>query len=304
MKPSMNIGLVGVGTMGSRMLARLVEQGHMVIARDIAPTAERRAAEAGATVVSSPAEVALRAHIVLLSLPMPADVIEVVSGSDGLFAGAQPGAVIVDLSTVDPATTRRNASQAAARSVGYLDAPVLGRPPGCGKWTLPVGGDADDLERARPILEVLAARVVHVGASGSGNIIKLLNNMMFSAINAVTTEVLAVCAAVGMDPQVFVSTVADSGAATVSNLFRELGPKILARDFSPAFSIDLLHKDVRLGMEMASGVKAPTVITPAGAMLIEMARARGYGAEDTGAVVKVFEAMTAVEVRPPVEARR
>lgn len=300
----MTVGLVGVGTMGSRMLARLLESGHSVVARDIAPEAERRAAQAGATVVGSPADVARRASLALLSLPVPADVDQVVAGDDGLLAGAQPGTIIVDLSTVDPDTTRRNASRAAAWGVGYLDAPVLGRPPGCGKWTLPVGGESADLERARPVLEVLAARVIHVGLSGAGNTVKLLNNMMFSAINAVTAEVLAVCAALGMDPKVFVDTVADSGAATVSNLFRELGPKILARDFSAAFSIDLLHKDVRLALEMASGVKAPTLITPAGLVLIEMARARGYGAEDTGAVVKVFEAMTAAEARPHTEVRR
>lgn len=285
------------------MLARLTECGHAVVARDVAPAAEQRASQAGATVVGSPAEVSCRANVVLLSLPMPADVEEVVARGDGLLVGAQPGAVIVDLSTIDPATTRRNAERAAERGVRYLDAPVLGRPPGCGRWTLPVGGEEAHLERVRPFLEVLAARVIHVGPSGSGNIVKLLNNMMFSAINAVTAEVLAVCAAVGMDPEVFVSTVAESGAATVSNLFRELGPKILARDFSPAFSIDLLHKDVRLGIEMASAARVPTVVTPASALLIEMARARGWGAEDTGAVVKVFEVLTATEVHPGTRAR-
>jgi 3-hydroxyisobutyrate dehydrogenase-like beta-hydroxyacid dehydrogenase len=242
--------------------------------------------------------VAAQAEIVLISVPMPHDVETVVTADDGLLSAARPGAVIADLSTVDPQTSRRNAASASARGVGYLDAPVLGRPPGCGKWTLPVGGAPADLERARPVLEVLAARVVHVGPSGSGNIVKILNNMMFSAINAVTAEVLAVCAAVGMDPQTFASTVAESGAATVSNLFRELAPKILARDFVPAFSVDLLHKDVRLGLELAAAAKVPTVITPAGALLIEMARARGWGAEDTGAVVKVFELLTASEVRP------
>lgn len=300
----MRVGLVGVGTMGSRILARLIESGHSVVARDIAPEAEHRAAQAGATVAGSPAEVARRASLILLSLPMPADVDQVVGGDDGLLAGAQPGAIIVDLSTVDPDTTRRNAARAAARAVGYLDAPVLGRPPGCGRWTLPVGGEASQLERARPVLQTLAARVIHVGSSGAGNVVKLLNNMMFSAINAVTAEVLAVCAALGMDPHVFVSAVADSGAATVSNLFRELGPKILARDFSPAFSIDLLHKDVRLALEMASRAKAPTVITPAGLVLIEMARARGHGAEDTGAVVKVFEALRTAGGKPGGEVRR
>jgi len=304
MSTPQTVGLIGVGTMGSRMLQRLQETGHTVVARDSAPEAERRAAAAGAAIAASPLEVARRAQIVLLSLPLPADVEKVVAAEDGVLAGAQPGTVIVDLSTVDPETTRRNAARAAARGVGYLDAPVLGRPPACGRWTLPVGGAAADLERVRPILEVLAARLIHVGPHGWGNVVKLLNNMMFSAINAVTAEVLAVCAAVGMDPQVFVNAVAESGAATVSNLFRELGPKILSRDFSPAFSVDLLHKDVRLALAMAADARAPTVITPATAVLLEMARAKGYGAEDSGAVVKVLEALTGREVHPGTEERR
>lgn len=292
------VGLIGVGTMGGRILERLLAAGYAVIARDISPQAEHRAAQAGAVVASSPAEVARRTGIVLLSLPLPADVDQAVAGEDGILAGAQAGSLIVDLSTVDPETTRRNAALAAAHGVGYLDAPVLGRPPACGRWTLPIGGAAADLERARPVLEVLASRLIHVGPSGWGNIVKLLNNMMFSAINAVTAEVLALCAALGMDPQVFVSTVADSGAATVSNLFRELGPKILARDFTPTFSLGLLHKDVRLALEMAAAARAPTIITPATAVLLEMARARGYDAEDSSAVVKVLEALTGREVRP------
>ncbi|MDQ7849250.1 MAG: NAD(P)-dependent oxidoreductase [Armatimonadota bacterium] len=292
------VGLIGVGTMGSRMLERLIAAGYTVVARDISPQAESRAAQAGALVAASPAAVARQAGIVLLSLPMPADVDRVVAAEDGILAGAPEGSLIVDLSTVDPETTRRNAARAAQRGVGYLDAPVLGRPPACGRWTLPVGGAATDLERARPVLEVLASRLIHVGPSGWGNIVKLLNNMMFSAINAVTAEVLAVCAALGMDPQVFLSTVADSGAATVSNLFRELGPKILSRDFTPAFSLGLLHKDVRLALEMAAAARAPTIVTPATAVLLEMARARGYEAEDSSAVVKVLEALSGREVRP------
>ncbi len=298
------VGLIGVGTMGGRILERLLAAGYAVVARDISPQAERRAAQAGAVVASSPAEVARQAGIVLLSLPMPADVDRAVAAENGLLAGAQAGSLIVDLSTVDPETTKRNAALAAARGVGYLDAPVLGRPPACGRWTLPVGGAAADLERARPVLEVLASRLIHVGPSGWGNIVKLLNNMMFSAINAVTAEVLALCAALGMDPQVFVSTVADSGAATVSNLFRELGPKILNRDFTPAFSLGLLHKDVHLALEMAAAARVPTIITPATAILLEMARARGYEAEDSSAVVKVLEALTGREVRPHAAGQR
>ena len=181
--------------------------------------------------------------------------------------------------------------RAAAKDVGYLDCPVLGRPQGCGKWTLPTGGDEWHLEKVRPILENLAARIVPVGPSGHGNVVKLLNNMMFGAINAITAEVFALSAKLGMQPKVLFNTIADSGAATVSNLFRELGPKILDDEFSPLFSIDNLHKDMRLGIEMAHKVDAGFLVSEANQRLNTMAREAEFGAEDTAAAVKICRRM-------------
>lgn len=293
----MKVGLVGVGTMGSRMATALVGAGHTVLARDIDPAAERRAAEIGAQLLGSPRAVAEGAEVVLLSLPMPADVASVVAGPDGLLAGATAGQVIVDLSTVDPGSTREMAAAAREEGVGYLDAPVLGRPQGCGNWTLPVGGDEESLAKARPVLEKLARRVVLVGPSGHGNVVKLLNNLMFGAINSVTVEVMALCAKVGMPPKVFVDLVTESGAATVSNLFKEVGPKVLNRDFTPLFGIGLLHKDNALALAMAKEAGVPMVLSSATQLLNEMALAKGLGKEDTAAVVKVYEDLLNLEVK-------
>jgi len=293
----MAVGVVGIGTMGSRICEALVNGGFQVVARDIKPEAEGRARSLGAAVVGSPAAVAREAEVILLSLPWPKDVEAVVAGSGGLLEGARGGQVIVDLSTVDPATTRRMAAAAALKLVGYVDAPVLGRPQGCGKWTLPCGGSEADLEKARPVLDKLARRVTLVGESGSGNIVKLLNNLMFGAINAVTAEVMAVCAAVGMNPQVFFDTVAGSGAATVSNLFLELGPQMLAHNWELKFSLDLLYKDNLLGIAMGQDVGAPMPIAQAVHTLNQMARARGYGALDTSAAVRVYEDILGVSVK-------
>ncbi len=291
------IGLIGVGTMGSRMAPNLVKAGYTLYARDIDPRAEKRAADIGAAVVDSPREVAQQADIILLSLPLPADVAAVVNGPDGILSGSRPGQVIVDLSTVEPFSTQRNAELAAARGVAYLDAPVLGRPQGCGNWTLPVGGDAPALEKCRPVLETLAKKIVHVGPSGHGNIIKLLNNMMFGAINAVTAEIMAICAKVGMSPRVLYETIAQSGAASVSNLFVELGPKMLNRDFAPLFTTDLLHKDLSLAIGMAKQVGVPLIVGQSNQLLNEIARNKGWGADDTSGVVRVFEDVLGVEVK-------
>lgn len=289
---SSQVGLIGVGIMGSQMARRLTNAGHAVLARDIRPEAEARAREIGCAVAASPAEVARACDVILISVPLPEDVEQIVlRESDGLLAAGRPGAVIVDLSTVDAFSTRRNAERAGRSGIGYLDCPVLGRPQGCGKWTLPTGGEAGPLEKARPILELLAARIVPVGPSGHGNIVKLLNNLMFGAINAVTAETFALAAKLGMEPKVLFSTIAESGAATVSNLFRELGPKILTGDFSPLFSIDNLHKDMRLGIEMARKVGAGYLVSEANQRLNTMARLDGCGAEDTAAVVKVCRRM-------------
>ncbi|MDA8216659.1 MAG: NAD(P)-dependent oxidoreductase [Dehalococcoidales bacterium] len=285
----MKVGIVGTGTMGSRMVGKWIEAGFEVVARDINPAAEENVRGIGAKTVGSPADVAKEADVVILSLPMPADVLEVIGGQNGLLAGASKGLVIADMSTVDPMCEKKATAMCSEKSVGFLDAPVLGRPQSCGMWTLPVGGDDASLAKARPVLEKVAKRVELVGASGNGQIVKLLNNLMFGAINAVTAEIMALCAKAGLSPKVLFNLIEGSGAATVSNLFKELGPKMLARDYSPLFAMDLLWKDNMLGLEMAKEYKAPMPLSSATNVLNEMARAKGLGPEDTSALVKIYE---------------
>lgn len=293
----MNVGIIGVGTMGSKMAGKLINAGYAVFTRDIDEAAEERARKLGAKVVNSPKEVAEYTGIILLSLPMPSDVKEVVLGEDGILTNPKNNRIIVDLSTVDPFSTQHNTEQAKKVGVSYIDAPVLGRPQKCGNWTLPVGGDKKDLEKVRKVLEILAAKIIYVGPSGYGNIVKLLNNMMLGAINSVTAEILAICTKLGMSPKVLYETIANSGAASVSNLFKELGPKILNRDFEPLFAIDLLHKDVMLGIQMAKQVGVPLFVSEANQRLNEMARLMGFGKEDTASIVKVYEKLLDIEVK-------
>lgn len=293
----MNVGIIGVGTMGSKMAGKLINAGYAIFARDIDEAAEERARKLGAKVVNSPKEVAEYTEIILLSLPMPSDVKEVVLGEDGILTNPKNNRIIVDLSTVDPFSTQHNTEQAKKVGVCYIDAPVLGRPQKCGNWTLPVGGDKKDLEKVRKVLEILAAKIIYVGPSGYGNIVKLLNNMMLGAINSVTAEILAICTKLGMSPKVLYETIANSGAASVSNLFKELGPKILNRDFEPLFAIDLLHKDVMLGIQMAKQVGVPLFVSEANQRLNEMARLMGFGKEDTASVIKVYEKLLDIEVK-------
>jgi 3-hydroxyisobutyrate dehydrogenase-like beta-hydroxyacid dehydrogenase len=292
----MNVGVIGLGTMGGRMVGALLDAGHEVIVHDVSTAAVERTVAVGAKPARSGVEVGAAAQVVLLSLPLPEDVVAVVGGEEGLLSRPADGLVVVDMSTVDPDTTRQLASRAAAVGVGYLDAPVLGRPDACGNWTLPIGGDSTIMESARPALEPLARTITHVGESGAGNAIKLINNLMFGAINAITVEAFAVAALVGVSPRQFYNTVVDSGAATVSNLFRQLGPKILEEDFSPTFTVDLLQKDNRLAIAMVEDRQASVILGSAVTALNGLAQASGYGSEDTSAAIKVYEKVLGVKV--------
>ncbi|MGW0229968.1 NAD(P)-dependent oxidoreductase [Actinopolymorpha singaporensis] len=282
------VGIVGTGTMGSAV-ADVLRPHHRLVVWDVDEASVRRQEAAGSVVATDVAELATEADVVLLSLPGPDVVRTVVAGECGVLAAASGPRVIADLSTVDPGTARAMATAAAEAGVGYLDAPVLGRPHRCGAWTLPVGGAEADLALARPVLEKVASRVIRVGDVGAGSILKLLNNLMFGAINAITAETMAAAERLGLDPQTYYSTLADSGAASVSNLFREIAPKIAARDWSPAFTVDLLAKDNRLGLAVLedAGITAPVARAVVG--LNEDGHSAGLGALDTSALVQLFE---------------
>jgi len=281
------VGIIGAGVMGLAAGRKFIESGRRVIAFDTAPKAQEKARQVGMEMTVSPADVARLCPIILMFLPGPAQIIECVAGPTGLLQTAASGRIIVDLSTVDPGTTRRMAALARDKGIGYVDAPVLGRPASVGKWALPVGGQAEDIERCRPILAAVAAKIMHIGESGSGNKIKLLNQMMFSAINAMTAEMMAVAEKIGVAPKLLYETITSSQAGTVSNLFIELGKNITNEKYDePTFSVDLLCKDVRLAIEMAKAHGAPPLLAGLIQFINEAAQAQGLGARDTAVMWK------------------
>lgn len=287
------VGIIGIGIMGSA-IASALRPHHQIVVCDFNEEALAQQRAAGSAVAASPAQLAETADVVLMSLPGPDQVRTVVGGVDGLVSGAWsrstgPGNVVVDLSTVDPQTSREMAALLSEQGVGYLDAPVLGRPHRCGSWTLPVGGSESDLALAEPVLGLIASRVIRVGESGSANILKLLNNLMFGAINAITAETMGAAARLGLDLDVYYTTLADSGAASVSNLFREIAPKIAAEDWSPAFTVDLLAKDNRLALEMIKESGLSPQVAQAVVDLNAAGQAAGLGSLDTSALTKLAQ---------------
>ncbi len=288
-KPIEKVGLIGCGRMGKCMLQSMVEKGYSIVAYDKFSAAVESAVNMGAEPAKSPREVGERTTIILLSLPGPAQLSEVLFGENGLKEGLTSDHIVIDTSTVDPETTRGNARGVEETGAAYLDCPVLGRPTAVGKWMLPTGGNAQALEKAKPVLLCFAANAVSVGPSGAGNALKLLNQLMFSCINAISSEVMAICEHVGIDPKVFYDTVASSSAATVSGLFREVGKSILNDAYeTPSFTMDLLIKDTKLALQMAKDANAPSMIAGTAQLYNELAHAQGLGNQDTSALYKVF----------------
>jgi len=281
----MTVAVMGLGTMGGRIAKALAASGHAVQGYDPVADARERASSAGLHVSDTAEDALYGATFVVLSVPRPEHVLETVAGPlTSLTSGT-----VADLSTIDPGTARQAHTTLAAHGVGYVDCPVLGRPDRIGGWTLPAGGSPDDIAAVRAVLvPSVASKVIEAGDVGAGSVVKVLNNLMFGAINAITAEALTACRLAGVDPEIFVSTLADSGAATVSNLFRELGPKMVAADYSPVFSLDLLSKDNRLALDLARTVGASAPLAEAIVEINREAVELGYGRDDTGAVFELY----------------
>lgn len=285
-------GIIGAGVMGRTIIKALLEAGREVIVYDAYQPSLEKAVKTGAVSADSPAAMIEEVDAVLLLLPGPVQIEECVTGPDGLLSGDCGGKIIIDMCTSDPACTVGMAGKAAEAGASYLDAPILGRPSTVGKWAIPVGGDEAELEKCRKLLSIFAANVIYIGESGSGHKLKLLNQMMFGAINAMTAEMMAVSEKVGIEPALLYNTILASQAGTVSNLFKELGGRVAEGDYSdPTFTVDLLIKDVKLGVKMAKEHDAPPILGRTVELINEMSSAQGYGAEDTSAMWKCVRAV-------------
>ena len=277
-----SVGIIGVGRMGAAMVQRL-RPHHEVLGYDVSP---RPGVEI--EMVSAPGILAERCAVLLLVLPSPRETRNVFT-EPSFRATFQAGrAIAFDMSTSDPTSLRALATELGEAGARLLDAPVLGRPERCGSWTIPVGGDEAALERCRSVLELLASRVEHLGELGSAHTLKLLNNLMFAAINVVSAEVIAACEALGLPSKRFVDLVAASQAATVSPLFRDLAPRMVEGGGETVFTVDLLAKDLQLAVRMCEDAGAALVSARASQIVTSQALRLGLGSADSAALVRCF----------------
>lgn len=283
------VGIVGVGVMGKCMVESLVKNGFKVFCYDPFPKAQEFAKEKGAILVNSPKELAGEAKLIIMSLPAPKQVLEVVGGENGLLENLTSEHVIVDTSTVSPQTSQEGAKMASENQANYVDAPILGRPIAVGNWLMPAGGKEEAIAFAKPALQTFAKDVVRVGDHGAGNALKLLNQLMFSVINGVSAEIMALTEIVGIDKKAFYDVVANSGAATVSGLFKETARRIVSEEYEdPTFTVELLCKDAGLGIQMTKDAGVTPLIAGFVQMLNENAKGKGLAKQDTSALSKVF----------------
>lgn len=280
--------VLGLGTMGRRIAVALGDGLGGTSGYDPSALAVAAAVVDGVHVRADAREAVTSAPAVVLSLPTPAVVLETLRE----VAEDLRGKLVIDMSTIDPGSARAAGQIVSAAGGRYVDAPVLGRPDTCGRWTLVAGGaDADVREVAAVTVGRVAQRVEHLGPVGAGSALKVLNNVMFGAINAITAEVVDLAERVGIPADRFSSVIADSGAATVSGLFRDIAPRMARHDYEPAFSLGLLLKDIRLGQQLAADVGCAAPVTAVVEQMTERAVSGGRAAQDTSAVVELYRAV-------------
>ncbi len=280
------VAIVGTGRMGSAMARALTRAGHDVVVQNRSP--ERAAAlatEIGAQLVTTPAEAAAAADVTITMLADDAAVRTVFDGPDGLVAGAHTGAVLVDMSTVLPGTIRSVAEAVRATGAGILDAPVSGSVglAETGELTLMVGGNAADLERARPALESLARMIFHLGPLGTGAVMKLAVNTVIFGLNGALAEGLVLAEAAGVDRSLAYDVLAASAAGAPFVGYKRAA-FIEPEDTPVAFALELAAKDLSLISAMADSVGQPLPQTGTNLELIRSAAAGGRADRDFATV--------------------
>jgi 3-hydroxyisobutyrate dehydrogenase len=287
----MKVGFVGTGTMGQPMVANLLKKSFAVIAYDIVPAALEAAVKLGATGGGSPAEVARQCDLVVTMLPSSGHAETAYLGAGGIAEGAAKGRLCVDMSTIDPNTSRRLAATLAERGIRFLDAPVSGGVPGATEATLAimVGGEARDLDEARPALAAMGANIIHVGPVGAGEVAKICNNLIAGVAMIAVSEAFRIAEGFGVDPRVLTDVISKSSGATWAMQHGHPVPGMVAksaanRDYAPGFMTDLMAKDLGLAVEAARALRVPVFVAPAAQQLLRLASSHGYGRKDFSVV--------------------
>lgn len=283
------LGFIGLGMMGGGMARTLSRAGYVLNVFDIDQSKMNSFKALGARIFASPKEVGEKSDVVFSSLPDSSAVKKVYLESDGVIQGSPPGSILIDMSTVDPETSRTIYKVAAGKNIKYLDAPVSGGPREAetGKLVITVGGDRDALEECKNILDTLGPTIHYAGPSGAGNIVKLVNNIMSMGNILIAAEAIILGVKAGMDSETLFNILRTSGGR--SHHLEKRFPNALARNFEPGFTVDLAKKDLSLAIDMARNLGFSVLATSLVHQLYSVSSALGNGKKDCVSIIKLFE---------------
>jgi 4-hydroxybutyrate dehydrogenase / sulfolactaldehyde 3-reductase len=292
------IGFIGLGRMGRPMASNLIKKGFELIVHDVNAEAVDVLVNLGADAGTSVADVAARADVIITMLPNSAIVAQVISGADGVLSAARKGALVLDMSTIDPNTTDAIAADCKAHGIAFVDAPVgrLASHADIGQSLFMVGGEEADFERVKPMLDAMGSTIYHCGPCGAGTRTKIVNNFLAVSLCQLNAEALTLATGLGLDIEntldVLYGTTATNGQLKINWL-----QKVLVGDTRAGFTIDLAHKDLTLVMESANAAKVPMPMAAAAREAFSQARARKFGGKDFSAMLDAN--CDAVGLEPP-----
>jgi 3-hydroxyisobutyrate dehydrogenase-like beta-hydroxyacid dehydrogenase len=277
------------------MARRLLETGYALTVWN--RTAEKAGSllAAGAKKASSPRSLAQESDVVITMVTDSKASEEICCGSDGVLAGAHPGLILIDMSSIAPEMSRSIAERAKAKGVPMLDAPVTGNPKVAseGKLGIMVGGAKETFDACLPIFQKMGVKIIHVGGNGMGTTLKLINNLVMGVAIEAAAEALVLAVKAGIDPQKVIEITSVGGARTGAMEVR--GPWMVQHDFSPHFSANNMYKDLSSAMKLAeeAGVSLPA--TSVSREMLRAAKSQGKGDLDSAVVITVLEAMANIE---------
>ncbi len=290
------VGFIGLGNMGQPMALNLAKHGFPLVVHDIDPAKVEPLRTRGATVVESPAGVAAAADRTISMVETTAQAESVIAGERGIVHAAKSGHIVISMSTIDPLAARRLADTLAARGVAMLDAPVSGGTERAktGELSIIAGGEAAIFDACRDLFKAMGTKIFHVGGLGQGLAMKLVNNMLVQVNMVAVAEALVLGVKAGLDPKTIYEVVRVSTGT--SSAFERGAARMLARDFSPAGTVDISFKDQELETAFAKQLGAPLLLANVSQQVYQMARAAGLGKQDGTAIIQVLERLAGVKV--------
>jgi len=295
----MKIAFIGLGHMGGPMALNLRKAGYTLKAFDLSEEACKKYDAEGLPIAASAAEAVADADVVISMLPASVHVEGLFLGSAGkpaLLDSIRAGALVIDSSTIAAATSRKVAEAAAAKGIAMIDAPVSGGTGGAiaGTLTFMVGGETDDLDRARPVLEKMGANIFHAGGVGAGQTAKICNNMLLGILMIGTSEALALGVANGLDPKVLSEIMRRSSGGNWALEKYNPMPGVMeaapaSKNYAGGFGTDLMLKDLGLAQENATAVRAATPLGGLARSLYAAHSLAGHGALDFSSVLKLLQ---------------